>query len=138
MTTKLVQRSTISDQATTIQRLLDLSSKQATKSYTELLAKSISEQKDKLAGLAVSADKKLQKLMVALFNKQFTSSSLSLHGTQLSDVTFPTDILSSRGDNIDFNMLLKSSTTCTWWQAVLIYKEFIATTEVSRVASMYT
>ena len=37
------------------------------------MAKSMLEQDDKLAGLAVSTDKKLQKLMVALFSKQMGS-----------------------------------------------------------------
>ena len=37
------------------------------------MAKIISEQKDKLAGLVVSTDKKLQKLMVTLFSKQMGS-----------------------------------------------------------------
>ena len=46
---------------------------QEVKSFYEVVAKSISEQKDKLAGLAVSTDKKLQKLMVTLFSKQMGS-----------------------------------------------------------------
>ena len=37
------------------------------------MAKSVSEQKGKLAGLAVSTDKKLQKLMVNIFSKQMGS-----------------------------------------------------------------
>ena len=39
----------------------------------EVMAKSIAEQKDKLAGLAVSTDKKLQKMMAILFSKQMGS-----------------------------------------------------------------
>ena len=67
------QQSTISEQTATIQRLLDLSTEQESKNYKEIMAKIISEQKDKLAGLVVSTDKKLQKLMVTLFSKQMGS-----------------------------------------------------------------
>ena len=63
------QQSTISEQTVTIQRLLDLSKEQEANNYKEVMAKSVSEQEDKLAGLVVSTDKKLQKLMVTLFSK---------------------------------------------------------------------
>ena len=53
---------------------------QEVKSFYEVVAKSISEQKDKLAGLAVSTDKKLQKLMVTLFSKQMGSWKKELGG----------------------------------------------------------
>ena len=74
------QQSTISEQTATIQRLLDLSKEQEAKNYKEVMTKSISEQKDKLAGLAVSTDKKLQKLMVTLFSKQMGSWKKELGG----------------------------------------------------------
>ena len=37
------------------------------------MIKSIAEQKDKLTGLEISTDKKLQKLMLTLFSKQMGS-----------------------------------------------------------------
>ena len=67
------QHSIIYEQAATIQQLLDLSSEQETKNYKEVMATSILEKKDKLAELAISTDKKLQKMMVILFNKQMGS-----------------------------------------------------------------
>ena len=74
------QQSTISEQTATIQRLLDLSKEQEAKNYKEVMTKSISEQKDKLAGMVVSTDKKLQKLMVTLFSKQMGSWKKELGG----------------------------------------------------------
>ena len=49
------------------------------------MAKSISEQKNKLVGLANSTDKKLQKLMVTLFSKQMGSWNKEL-GEEINKV----------------------------------------------------
>ena len=49
------------------------------------MMESISEQKNKLAGLTISIDKKLQKLMVTLFSKQMGSWRKEL-GREISQI----------------------------------------------------